>query len=79
MKTQLFVLCTKEIKHHSKVAFHKGHVYVADLTFSKSSLASPKANEIYSMSGEDNSQECFPKMYFKENFKVIFPVMESLK
>jgi hypothetical protein len=25
-----FVLCTVEVKHHNRVAFHKGHVYVAE-------------------------------------------------
>jgi hypothetical protein len=65
---QLFVLCIKNIKHHDYIAFHKGHVYIANY-----------ANNIYVITSERGSDESFPKSYFEDNFMVMFPVMENLK
>ena len=65
---QLFVLCTKNIKQHEHIAFRRGHVYVANYT-----------KDIYVITSEQDSNESFPKSYFEDNFKAIFPVMENLK
>jgi len=68
MNTKLFVLCTKDIKHHTKMAFRRGHVYIADMHGNN-----------YSVVCDDDSRDSLPKEYFNRHFKVIFPVMENLK
>jgi hypothetical protein len=61
---ELFAVCTKQILHHGKIAFHKGHVYVTkELTI--------KGIKIYNMVSDQDSSESFPKEYFEENFKII--------
>lgn len=64
--TELFVLCIKEIRHHNKIAFRKGHVYICDYKVK------------FFLIGDDDSREIFPKDYFNLHFKVMFPVMEHL-
>ncbi|MBF0554285.1 MAG: hypothetical protein HQK96_06940 [Nitrospirae bacterium] len=71
MKTELFVLCTNEIKNHGKAAFKKGHVYVA-------TIEGVSSIRTYFMTSDQDSPEGFPKDYFCAHFKVIFPVMENL-
>jgi len=65
--TKLFVVCIKTIIHHDCKAFHKGHVYVSD-----------KRKETYHLTSDiDDVPEAFPKNYFRQHFRVIFPVMEE--
>jgi hypothetical protein len=66
---ELFILCIKEIQHHRKIAFHKGHTYICNYSSGKK----------FFLIGDDDSRETFPKEYFDEHFRIIFPVMEHLK
>lgn len=60
-----FVLCVVAISLHGKIAFHRGHVYIAQ-TVDK--------GDNYSITCEFDTLEIFPKEYFESNFKVMSTV-----
>jgi hypothetical protein len=73
--TQLFVLCTTEIRHHGNhIAFRKGHVYIAE----RQDDGAKNVSKYNMVSDYNDTIETFPKHIFNANFKVMFPVMGDL-
>jgi hypothetical protein len=66
---QVFVLCTVEIKHHNRVAFHKGHVYIA--TQKTGTPGTAPCSCMVELISDLESLETYPEAFFKSHFKVM--------